>query len=457
MNKTKTKKYRVKENDPVWAKMNGLCHWPAIVTKKTMTSSNSSKFLRWVYFLDHHKYAWVEDTNIKPYEEFKRHFGRKSVEPAMKEMEKIIANKTRDPKYKVIFPIHVKKEKSNAVTKKRSVPKRECNTPKPKKEAKLSIPASSSDKKNLLQPVNLSAHRVVTSKKFFGILASNVNYARGIIKKLISSGHQLYIWSPSFLITQEMRGYAEQQGSFLRICDNQSEVVKHSQIIFSCLLNPEEAEAMINRIDSNEESLNGKGYVEMTTIGPKLSQDFNELVTNKGGVYLEAMLQGDKQDSNEGDLIVLAAGSEQLFNDCMSCFGSMSREVFLLGRVGSASGLHIVCQMMRGVLVSCLAEGFALADRCGVDLDAFNHIFKQTCMISEYLKKKGDKLAKTSFVEVDEPLQKLHQDLIQGLDLSDTIGASSQMAAMVNEQLKRSIRRGHADMDVASVYAGIRY
>lgn len=49
------------------------------------------KEMQWIYFLGTHNYAWIEDKNIKPYEEYKSQYKKKNTEGAMNEMEDIIS------------------------------------------------------------------------------------------------------------------------------------------------------------------------------------------------------------------------------------------------------------------------------------------------------------------------------------------------------------------------------
>ena len=63
-----------------------------------------------------------------------------------------------------------------------------------------------------------------------------------------------------------------------------------------------------------------QGYVEMTGIDSETSQDIAEAISLKGGRYLEAQIQGSKNQAQDGTLVILVAGDRSLFDDCQSCF-----------------------------------------------------------------------------------------------------------------------------------------
>merc|ERR1711894_395671 len=79
-----------------------------------------------------------------------------------------------------------------------------------------------------------------------------------------------------------------------------------------------------------------KGYVEMTGIDADTSQDIAEAISLKGGRYLEAQVQGSKNQSQDGSLVVLVAGDKSLFDDAQSCFQAMGKYTYHLGEVGNA-------------------------------------------------------------------------------------------------------------------------
>jgi len=57
-----------------------------------------------------------------------------------------------------------------------------------------------------------------------------------------------------------------------------------------------------------------------------------QAILNRGGRYLEAMIQGSKKDAEEGNLICMAAGDKSLFDDCKSSFDAISASATHIGK-----------------------------------------------------------------------------------------------------------------------------
>lgn len=58
-----------------------------------------------------------------------------------------------------------------------------------------------------------------------------------------------------------------------------------------------------------------------------------QVIVSRGGRFLEAPVSGNQQLSNDGMLVILAAGDRGLYEDCSSCFQAMGKTSFFLGNI----------------------------------------------------------------------------------------------------------------------------
>ena len=56
-----------------------------------------------------------------------------------------------------------------------------------------------------------------------------------------------------------------------------------------------------------------------------------EVITLRGGRFLEAPVAGSQQLSNDGMLVIVAAGDRTVYEDCSSCFQAIGKTSFFLG------------------------------------------------------------------------------------------------------------------------------
>lgn len=168
------------------------------------------------------------------------------------------------------------------------------------------------------------------SRLNFGFLGLGI-MGSGIVKNLLNSGHSVTVWNRT----------AEKREEFVKAGAKEAltpgDVVAESDITFSCISDPQSVKDMVfGNCGVLSEINTSKGYVEMTGIDPDTSQDIAEAISLKGGRYLEAQIQGSKNQSNDGSLVVLVAGDKSLFEDAQSCFQAMGKYSYHLGEVGNA-------------------------------------------------------------------------------------------------------------------------
>ena len=145
----------------------------------------------------------------------------------------------------------------------------------------------------------------VQYSKVFSILSSHRTV---VLKNVWSrscslSGHSVTVWNRT----------AEKCKEFVKAGAKEAltpgDVIAESDITFSCVSDPQAAKDMVfGNCGVLSEITTVKGYVEMTGIDADTSQDIAEAINLKGGRYIEAQVQGSKDEANDGTLVVLAAG-----------------------------------------------------------------------------------------------------------------------------------------------------
>ncbi|XP_045530005.1 putative oxidoreductase GLYR1 homolog isoform X2 [Pieris brassicae] len=514
-----------KLGDLVWAKMKGFSPWPGRVSIPTPELKHPKKGMsvQCIYFFGTNNYAWIEEHNIKPYQEHKEQLMKSSKSAAFKEACNQIEDYIVHPENFGEIDEHVRdpdeefdklkdvlrKESTESVPKEEATPEvkkeKKSSTPKirlgskvkavkrssstglkatPRKMAKASRSFTDSDlandkpsmlnhsfskKSSLLQrpsnilrpetpPLDLEnvsetllEKNIKASQMKFGFLGLGI-MGSGIVKNLLNSGHKVLVWNRTAAKCKDF----EKVGATIAVtpCD----VVEEADITFSCVADPQAAKEMVfgNCGVLHCPTLEGKGYVEMTSIDSDTSHDIVEAISGKGGRYLEAQIQGSKTQAEEGTLIILAAGDRSLFDDCQSCFKAMSKNSFYLGDIGNASKMNSVLQVVGGVSLAALAEGLALADRAGLNQADLLDVLALTPLASPHLILKGRAMIESSY-STHQPLSHMQKDLKLALGLGDALEQSLPLTATTNEIFKHAKRLGYANHDVAAVYIRARF
>ncbi|KAK9870041.1 hypothetical protein WA026_006136 [Henosepilachna vigintioctopunctata] len=481
--------------DLVWAKMKGSPDWPGQVAKPLESANKSSKKnARWIYFFGSDNYAWIRLDNLKPFYAFQEKLSSASkltsFKDAVKKIEDYIENKKKDPNYVLPMPSFKEKKESADDSQKeqkkaakrmskdasmlksppstikkvrRSTPKYEENgSHSALGEELAALPASDSFRDSpSLELNNLGDSPRNVSENIsclaFGFIGLGV-MGTGIVKNLIAAGHRINLWNRTSDKCEEIKKTFK--FGLVQVYEAPCDVVYNSDIIFSCVSDAIAAGSIIYDkfgVLSVDSALEGKGYVEMTGIGPDISMGFCEAIQNKGGRYLEAQLQGSKKEAEEGNLVVLAAGDESIFEKCQPCFKAMGKTVFYLGNVGYAAKMNMVVNLINSISMMGLAEALSLADRSGLSLKNVWDILSATGMACPYLEGKADKIIRRDFQQSEHALQYMQKDVKLCLDLSDNLKQPLIFASIANEILKHTRRLGYDGQDCSCVYMKLKF
>ncbi|XP_062546733.1 cytokine-like nuclear factor N-PAC isoform X1 [Armigeres subalbatus] len=298
---------------------------------------------------------------------------------------------------------------------------------------------------NALQSRNIQA-----STLKFGFLGLGI-MGCGMVKNLLNSGHSVVVWNRT---ATKCRKFLE---AGAEVADTPSDVIEMTDVTFSCVADPQVAKELVfGNCGVMSANLVGKGYVEMTGVDPETSQDIAEQIIAKGGRYLEAQIQGSKNQAEEGTLIILAAGEQLLFEECQTCFEAISRHSFYMGNVGNATKMNLVLQMISGVMLAGIAEGLALADRAGLQQKDVLEVLELTSMSSDLVLQKGNAIIKGEF-PTQLPLKHMQKDLKLALNMADGLEQSIPLAAASNEVFKHAKRLGYGSHDASALYVRSRF
>ncbi|MGH0114750.1 UNVERIFIED_CONTAM: hypothetical protein FKN15_046545 [Acipenser sinensis] len=177
----------------------------------------------------------------------------------------------------------------------------------------------------------------------------------------------------------------------------------------------------------------GKCYVEMSTVDPDTVTELSQVITSRGGRFLEAPVSGSQQLSNDGMLVILAAGDRSLYEDCSSCFQAMGKTSFFLGEVGNAAKMMLILNMVHGSFMATIAEGLTLAQVTGQSQTTFLDILSHGQMASTFLDQKCQNVLQGNF-KPDYYLKHIQKDLRLAIAMGDSVNHPTPMAAAANEE-----------------------
>uniref|UniRef100_A0A8D3BRR6 Cytokine-like nuclear factor N-PAC n=1 Tax=Scophthalmus maximus TaxID=52904 RepID=A0A8D3BRR6_SCOMX len=268
----------------------------------------------------------------------------------------------------------------------------------------------------------------------------------GIVSNLLKMGHVVTVWNR----TAEKCDLFIQEGA--RLGRTPAEVASTCDITFSCVSDPKAARDLVLGPSGVLQGIRpGKCYVEMSTVDPETITELSQVITSRGGRFLEAPVAGSQQLSNDGMLVILAAGDRTVYEDCSSCFQAMGKTSFFLGEAGNAARMMLIVNMVQGSFMATIAEGLTLAQATGQSQQTFLDILCQGQMASTFVDQKCQNILQGNF-KPDYYLKHIQKDLRLAISMGDMANHPTPMAAAANEVYKRAKALDQSDNDISAVY-----
>nr|XP_008522991.1 PREDICTED: putative oxidoreductase GLYR1 isoform X6 [Equus przewalskii] len=268
----------------------------------------------------------------------------------------------------------------------------------------------------------------------------------GIVSNLLKMGHTVTVWNR----TAEKCDLFIQEGA--RLGRTPAEVVSTCDITFACVSDPKAAKDLVLGPSGVLQGIRpGKCYVDMSTVDADTVTELAQVIVSRGGRFLEAPVSGNQQLSNDGMLVILAAGDRGLYEDCSSCFQAMGKTSFFLGEVGNAAKMMLIVNMVQGSFMATIAEGLTLAQVTGQSQQTLLDILNQGQLASIFLDQKCQNILQGNF-KPDFYLKYIQKDLRLAIALGDAVNHPTPMAAAANEVYKRAKALDQSDNDMSAVY-----
>ncbi|XP_071076390.1 cytokine-like nuclear factor N-PAC isoform X3 [Desmodus rotundus] len=452
--------------DLVWGKLGHYPPWPAmIITPPKGLQKPPGKKCWFVKFFGMEDHAWMEVEQLKPYHEHKEEIIKmnkgKLFRRAVNDVEEFLRRATEENQTpwpsKNNFPVPESRTLNEIMTRPVATFKGQWTVSadphfhhfllSQTREAAISYQQITkrlkvSGKETGSISTQAADSRVVngsiipTDKKI-GFLGLSL-MGSGMVSNLLKTGHTVTVWNPT----------TEKEGT----CPGRTpaEIVSSCDITFAYAPDPETAKDLVLRPGGVLQGIGpGKCYVDMSTEDADTVTQLAQVIVSKGGRFLEAPVLRTQQLSNDGMLVILAAGDKGLYEDCSSCFQAMGK-TFFLGELGNAAKMMLIVNMVQGSLMATIAEGLTLAQDTGQSPQTFLDIFNQVKLANVVLDQKCQNILQGNF-KPDFHMKYIVKDLHSAIALGSTVNHPTTMATAASEVYKRAKALGQSDNGMSAL------
>ncbi len=183
-------------------------------------------------------------------------------------------------------------------------------------------------------------------------------------RNLTKSGMEVRAWNRS------MEKATPLAGDGAKVVDDPAEAASGADFLLTMLSDADVIENVVG--DGVLPALaDGGVWLQMSTVGERGNERLARLASENSVAYVDAPVLGTKAPAEQGQLIVLASGPEEVREKCEPVFEAVGSKTVWLGGAGEGSRLKLVVNNWIVGLLGVLAETIAFARATGVDPQKF--------------------------------------------------------------------------------------
>jgi 3-hydroxyisobutyrate dehydrogenase len=235
------------------------------------------------------------------------------------------------------------------------------------------------------------------------------------------------------------------------LCDTPAEAARGADFVLTALA---DADSVAETMDADGTlvAMDGGGvWLQTATVGVTAAEELAALAEQHRVAYVDAPVLGTKEPAEQGELVILASGAEELRERCAPVFEAIGKQTIWVGPAGSGSRLKMVVNNWLLAVTEAAAESLALAEGLGLDPNLFLETMRGGAIDTPYLHVKGEKILKRS-LEPSFKLSLAAKDAGLVLDAGRLANVELALARAVRGKMAEAVELGHGDEDMAATY-----
>lgn len=284
--------------------------------------------------------------------------------------------------------------------------------------------------------------REIMSSQTVAVLGAGGTMGQGMARNIARAGMTVRAWNRSPDKAEPLAGDG------ITVVDTAAEAAQGADVVLTIL---SDGDAVLETID---QALPGAGdsavWLQMSTIGHEATDRCRQKADEARIPFVDAPVLGTKKPAEEGKLIVLASGPDDVHDRVDPIFDAVGQRTMWVGEAGQSSRLKVAINAWIVSVVEGAAETLALAEGMGIDPQLVLDAVKGGPLDLPYLELKAGMMLRREF----EPSFKLSlaaKDAGLARAAAADAGLDLPMLAAIAERMQAGSAE-HGDEDLAAVY-----
>ena len=191
------------------------------------------------------------------------------------------------------------------------------------------------------------------------------------------------------------------------------EAAENADALFLMVVNAGQAEAALFGEDGAAGALApGGAVVVMSTVGPKPIRELDGPLSERNLRLLDAPVSGGVARAERGDLLIMAGGPGDLFEELRPALEAMGSTVVHCGpAAGDGQAVKLVNQLLCGVHIAAAGEALAYAEALGLDPESVYETIRHGAAGSFMLEDRGRRMLDRRFLPAKSAMDIFVKDM----------------------------------------------
>jgi len=196
--------------------------------------------------------------------------------------------------------------------------------------------------------------------------------------------------------------------------------------------------------------------IECSTLSLEWVRELADMAAVRNMAFLDAPVTGSKDAAEAGELRLMIGGDAVVLERARPALEAVSKRIDHFGPTGAGATVKLINNLMGGVQAAVLAEGLALAERAGLDLEQVVTFIINAAPGSPLVKGKAARMAHRDYEDTQFALKWMHKDTTYALRAADAYGVPMPTLAAAREVYRIARNLGLDDADFAAVIEAVR-
>lgn len=273
-----------------------------------------------------------------------------------------------------------------------------------------------------------------------------------MVKNLLNNGHKVTVYD----ISREAVKNIQMQGALP--ANSAEELARDAEIVFTMLQTGEQVKQVCLGSDGIFNSLNADClYIDCSSIDVVTSREIHHIAKEKNLAMLDAPVSGGVAGAEAATLTFMVGGEEANFIKAETILKCLGKRIIYAGPPGNGQVAKICNNMILGISMIAVSEGFVLAQKLGLEPKKFfeiaNSASGQCWSMSRYCPMPGvlDNVPSNKQYEPGFAASMMLKDLRLSQEAALNANASTPLGAEATALYSLFVANGHSNVDFSGI------